>query len=140
MTYYEVKRMIDAPIEAVWDILVDEELLGSGGFGIVRIQGKIRLRGKIKVWSEVDPKRAFPLEVKVMDAPNRMEWHGGMPFGLFKGRRRFQLTRMASGTEFHMREKFSGPLAGLITKSIPDLTPSFEKFGDALKRNAEERA
>jgi hypothetical protein len=36
-----------------------------------------------------------------------------------------------------MQEVFSGALSGLIVKSIPDLTQSFEKFARALKEKAE---
>jgi hypothetical protein len=36
-----------------------------------------------------------------------------------------------------MEEVFTGPLAPLITKSIPDLTPSFETFAQTLKMKAE---
>ena len=32
---------------------------------------------------------------------------------------------------------YTGPLAGLITKSIPDLAPSFTRFADGLKRRVE---
>jgi hypothetical protein len=36
-----------------------------------------------------------------------------------------------------MREVYSGPLAGLISRSIPDMTESFEQFADGLKEAAE---
>jgi hypothetical protein len=36
-----------------------------------------------------------------------------------------------------MVEAFTGPLAGLITKAIPDLTASFDMFADCLKEAAE---
>lgn len=41
------------------------------------------------------------------------------------------------GTDVAMTEAYSGPLAGLIGRSIPDLGPSFEAFADALKAAAE---
>ena len=36
-----------------------------------------------------------------------------------------------------MSEVYSGPLAGLIGRSIPDMTESFEEFADGLKEAAE---
>lgn len=42
-------------------------------------------------------------------------------------------------TEFSMEEVFSGLLEPLISKSIPDMTDSFEQFADGLKRAAEAR-
>lgn len=48
------------------------------------------------------------------------------------------LSPAAGGCAFHMREAFSGLMAPLITKSMPDLTPTFEKFADGLTRLSEE--
>ena len=60
-----------------------------------------------------------------------------MPLGLFRGVRTFALSAIPAGTLFHMREEFSGMLAPAIWKSMPDLTPSFEKFATGLKQLAE---
>ena len=106
-------------------------------FGILRIEGKVSRNGRIKLWSEVDPKRAFALKIRSFDAPKKMVWQGGMPFGLFTGTRTFELSDNRGSTTFEMQEVFSGALSGLIVKSMPDLTPSFEKFVQALKEKAE---
>jgi hypothetical protein len=67
-----------------------------------------------------------------------MVWTGGMPFGLFTGTRSFTLTPGSNGeVAFAMREAFSGLLAPLITRSIPDLQPSFDTFAADLRRRAE---
>ena len=39
-----------------------------------------------------------------------------------------------------MREEYTGPLLGMIWKSIPDLGPSFEEFASGLKAAAEKPA
>lgn len=137
MRFYEVNRKIRASPAQVWAVLSNPEVLSEGGFGIVRIEGSIAAGGRIKLWSEVDPKRAFALTVAVFEAPHRMEWHGGMPFGLFKGVRTFTITPVSGGCDFRMREEFSGLMSGIITRSMPDLQPGFDRFGDALKRHAE---
>jgi hypothetical protein len=36
-----------------------------------------------------------------------------------------------------MTELLSGPLSGLITRTIPDMTDSFNQFADGLKTAAE---
>ena len=36
-----------------------------------------------------------------------------------------------------MHEEYTGPMAGLIFRSIPDLGPSFERFAAGLKAQAE---
>lgn len=36
-----------------------------------------------------------------------------------------------------MREEYTGPLAPMIFRSIPDLNPSFQQFAAGLKQKAE---
>ena len=140
MTPYHVRRDIAAPPATIWTILTDAKRLSNGSFSILRIDGQIALNQSFKLWSEVDPKRAFPIKVAVMEPETRMEWHGGMPFGLFLGNRQFMLGPSETGTQFIMQETYSGPMKPLITRFIPDLQPSFEKFADALKQMAEANA
>ena len=66
-----------------------------------------------------------------------MVWTGGMPLGLFKGERTYTLVPDRDGVIFSMTEVYSGPMAGMITKSIPDLQPAFDEFGACLKQAAE---
>ncbi len=137
MTPYHVTRDIAAAPGKVWSILTNAEKLSDGMFSIIKIDGQIAPGGSFKLWSEVDPNRSFPIKVAVFDPEKRMEWHGGMPLGLFLGNRQFILTAAGSGTRFQMQETYTGPLKGLITRFIPDLQPSYEKFADALKAVAE---
>lgn len=104
---------------------------------MVRVEGRIAPGEKIKVVSEANPERAFPVKVSEFSPPNRMVWSGGMPLGLFKGVRTFTLRPVADGTEFKMREEYTGPLLPMIWKSMPDLQPSFDKFARGLKERAE---
>jgi hypothetical protein len=60
-----------------------------------------------------------------------------MPLGLFTGRRTYTLAPEGTATRFTMREEYTGALAGMMFKSIPDLGPSFRKFADGLKRRSE---
>jgi hypothetical protein len=134
---FDVKREIKASPAALWQTLINAQRLQDGSFGITRIEGEIAPGGKIKVWSEVSPGRAFPLKVTHFQPGVRMVWEGGMPFGLFKGMREFALTPSPLGTLFQMSETYSGLLSDLITRSIPDLGPSFEKFADGLQAATE---
>jgi len=38
---------------------------------------------------------------------------------------------------FHVREEYTGPLLGLIWRSMPDLGPSSGRFAQGLKRRVE---
>ncbi len=137
MKSFEVRRSIATSPEAVWAQLTNARALVAGGLGLVRLDGTIELGGRLRVVSEANPGRTFALRVSELVPHQRMVWEGGMPLGLFRGVRQFNLTKTAAGTDFHMREDFTGVLAGLIGKSIPDLTPSFEKFADGLRTLAE---
>lgn len=137
MNTYESEIEIDAPIDAVWHALTVQMPQAPKPFGILRIEGDIAYGARIKLWSEIAPNRAFSLKVEAFDGPSKMVWRGGMPFGLFTGTRTFKLTPSAERTSFHMREVFTGPMSNMITKSMPDLTPTFVKFAQALKSKAE---
>lgn len=101
------------------------------------MDGTIHLGERITVHATISPGRAFPVKVTTLDAPHTMVWTGGMPLGLFKGVRTFTLTPRADGTtDFHMKEIFSGPMLGLIKRSMPDLTEAFQTFAADLGRAA----
>ena len=134
---FEVTRIIAASAEKIWLVLTNAKTLQNGAFGVTRIEGDIKPGAGIKVWSEASPGRAFPLKVTEWIPGSTMTWEGGMPLGLFKGVRRFTLAPAPGGVTFHMQETYSGLLSGLITKSIPDLGPSFETFANGLKATSE---
>lgn len=137
MKHFEVTCTIAAPPDRVWTHLTDARALANGNLGVVRLDGTIAPGANLKVWSEANPGRGFAVRVAELSPPRRMVWQGGLPFGLFRGVREFTLTPQGSGTLFRMREEFSGPLAPLIGRSIPDLTPSFERFAQGLRALAE---
>ena len=66
-----------------------------------------------------------------------MVFRGGMPLGLFAGARTYTLAPEGTATRFLMREEYTGPLAGMIFRSIPDLGPSFRQFADGLEQRVE---
>jgi hypothetical protein len=134
---YEVQQEIAAPIDIVWQVLTEEMPKNPRPFGILRIEGQIAMGATLKLWSEIAPERAFSLKVETFDRPNRMIWRGGMPFGLFVGTRTFSMSSCDVGTIFHAHEVFTGVLSGMITRSMPDLTPSMKRFSQALKSEAE---
>lgn len=139
MKTYETDINIAAPPADVWHVLTQDMPRTPKPYGILRIEGDIAAGTKFKLWSESAPNRAFALTVTRFEAPNEMVWRGGMPLGLFVGTRRFTITAVEKGSVFQMREVFSGPLAGLIAKSIPDLTPGFITFAQTLKQKAEQK-
>lgn len=136
-TRYSVSRTICAPAETIWDLLTDASGYRAWNKAILSIAGTIALGSTIKLVSVVNPKRAFKLTVVSMDAPRQMIWADGMPLGLFKGTRTYLIESVGATSTFSMTEEFTGLLAPLITKSIPDMTDSFNIFADGLKVAAE---
>jgi uncharacterized protein YndB with AHSA1/START domain len=139
MRSYEAGSLIAAPPALVWSLLTDVSAWPDWESGVITVVGRAAVGEKLSITIEANPGRAFPVKVVELTAPERMVFRGGMPFGLFTGQRTYTLEPEATGSRFTMREEYSGPLAGMIFKSIPDLNPSFRKFAEGLKRHAEER-
>ena len=138
MKSFASNTTIQAAPEAIWRILTEARGYPGWNTTVSRVDGRIALGENITVHAKVAPGRAFPVEVVAFDAPRRMVWSGGIPLGLFKGERIFELRPMAGGgVEFAMQEDYTGWLAPLITKSIPDLQPAFDEFAACLKARAE---
>ncbi len=135
---YTTSTTINATPEAIWDILADISSWTDWNTTVQEIEGEgDRLGGKIKLRAKVSPDRAFSIKVSGFSPPEQLEWSGGMPLGLFKGVRRFTLTKQEDGTEFTMTEVYSGLMSGMVTRSMPDMQPSFDEFAAALKTKAE---
>ena len=140
MKHFETSATVDAPPERVWEILADVGCWADWDSGVVGVEGRPGEGNRLKVTSELNPKRAYPVKVTELDRPRRMAWRGGMPLGLFTGVRTYTLTPEGEGrTRFDMREEFSGPLLPLIWRSMPDMNDSFRQFASGLKARAEAR-
>jgi hypothetical protein len=137
MRFYEASSLIGATAEQIWPILTDVAAWPDWDSGVTNVAGRVALGEKLTITAEVSPGRTFPVEVVQLNAPLRMVVRGGMPLGLFTGQRTYTLEAEGAGTRFTMREEYTGPLAGMIFKKIPDLGPSFRQFAEGLKRRAE---
>ncbi len=137
MKHYEASARIAASPEAVWSVLTDVAAYPSWDSGVTKVDGTVAPGAKITIHTEVSP-RAFPVKVTTLDAPGgTMVWTGGMPLGLFTGVRTFRVRPDGDETVLEMREEFSGPLLGLIWRTMPDLQPSFDRFVAGAKAVAE---
>jgi hypothetical protein len=139
MKSYEASTTIAANPDAIWAILTDAPAYTEWDSGVRNVEGTIAPGEKIKVVSEANPGRSFPVKVTQFEPGRAMTWSGGMPLGLFKGVRTFALAPENGATRFTMREEYSGPLLPLIWRSMPDLQPSFDTFVTGLKARAERR-
>lgn len=135
---YSVTREIAAPADRVFALLTNLDDYRWNP-AVRSIEGRAAVGETVKLVSSVDPKRTFKLKVRELTAPTRMVWQGGMPLGLFTGTRTYSIKPAGDTCVFTMTEAFTGPMAGLITKSMPDLTESFDQFADGLKQAAEQQ-
>ena len=137
MRHYESTALIEAHPSAIWAILTDAPAYSTWDSSVVKLEGRIEQGEKLKVTSEANPKRAFPVKVTELRPGERMTWTGGMPLSLFKGERVFRTQPEDGAVRFTMREEYTGPLAPLMFRSIPDMQRSFDKFARNLKQRAE---
>ena len=138
MRQYRATATIHRQPDRVWAVLTDVASYPEWDPFCERVEGRVALGERLKVYSKLSPGRAFPVKVTELDASARMVWSGGMPFGLFTGVRTFSMTPIPGGaTEFALHEVFTGPLLKLIGRSIPDMTDAFAAFASGLKARAE---
>jgi len=141
MKEYVSTCTIDAAPAAVWHILTDAERYTEWNPEIIAIAGLIapdaRITARVRLGDGAV--RSVPMRVTALDAPSRMEWTGGLPLGLFVGRRTFTVTPRGDAAEFRLHLQMSGPLSSLIIKSVGDRQPEVDSFAAALKARAERR-
>lgn len=140
MKTFRATAAIEASAERVWALLTDVARWPAWNTTVDKVGGRVALGATVTVYTKLSPKRAFPVKVAELDAPRRMVWRGGMPFGLFAGTRTYTVAPQGGDrVGFEMREEFTGLLAPLIGKSLPDLQPAFDEFARCLKAAAERR-
>ena len=138
MRFYEATSTIAASPEAVWAVLSDGASWPSWDSGVDAVEGRIAPGETIKIRSQAAPGRAFPVKVTRFEPPEHLRFSGGMPLGLFRGVRTYEVSKGPDGhVTFHMREEYAGPLLPLIWRSMPDLGPSFQRFARGLKQRVE---
>jgi hypothetical protein len=138
MKQFAAAASIHATPERIWSILTDASRYPEWNPTVDKVDGRIAPGERIALRVKLNPGRAFPVTVAAFDPPRRMVWRGGMPLGLFVGERVFELVPRANGVvEFSMREQFTGLLAPLIGRTLPNMQPAFDEFAAALKREAE---
>lgn len=138
-TRYHVEQDINASAEQVWNLLTDSSTWKSWNPTVVSIDGTIAAGQTVALVSTLNPKRTFKLKVTEL-SKDKMVWSDGMPLGLFKGERTYTVRDRDGGSTFTMTEEYTGLMAPLITKSIPDMTDSFTEFAAGLKDGAERAA
>jgi uncharacterized protein YndB with AHSA1/START domain len=139
MKEYSTMVVINAPPERVWQVLTDAGAYQEWNPEIVGVEGQMGLGERIvaRVRLGDGALRRVPMRVSRFEVPSRMEWLGGLPLGLFVGRRTFTVTPRSGGSEFRLHLEMSGLISSLISKSVGDRQPEVDSFSAALKRRVE---
>jgi hypothetical protein len=137
MTTFEARTDVAAPTDRVWGRLQDLTAWPTWDPTLERVEGTLAPAGRVTIHVADNP-RPFRLRVVASEPGSRLLLRGGLPWGLFTGTREYLLeARPEAATGLTVRETYAGPLARLVTRSIPDLQPSIEAFVGGLRRDAE---
>jgi hypothetical protein len=138
MRSFEAAARIDASPARVWALLVDVGSWRDWNSGVDRVEGRVALGERLTLYATMIRNRPFSVTVTEIRPEEAMRWRAGLPAGLAVIERTYHLDRQEDGgTVLTVREDHSGPLAGLLGRSTPDLNPSFRQFCEGLKARAE---
>ncbi|MDQ1307024.1 MAG: hypothetical protein QG671_2856 [Actinomycetota bacterium] len=134
---YRTSVDIAATRETIWSILTDASAYADWNPTLSQVRGNFEL-GESVVFVPADGGgRGFKVKVVELEPESRLVCRGGMPFRLFTGSRTFQLGEAGDLVRFEMFEEFSGPLARLVSATMPDQQPAFDAFATALRDASE---
>jgi hypothetical protein len=133
---------IDAPPNAVWQVLTDFASFPSWNPFIREARGELTVGGRLFVRLEPPGARGmvFQPRVLVRDDAHELRWLGKLGIrGLFDGEHIFSLEPLEGGrTRFVQRELFSGLLVPLFSRMLDGSTrQGFEAMNQALKQRVE---
>ena len=125
---YSVTVDVAAAPEALWKLLTTSENFPKWNSTVSKIEGRIALGEKLKVFIPAVPGRAFEVSVTKFEANQQMVWSDQA------GARTFKLTPAENGrTTFTMSEK----LFAQVAVNVPDMRPTFIQYAKDLKRAGE---
>jgi hypothetical protein len=135
---------IDAPPDAVWDILIDLDSYSDWNPFVVSSHGTVAVGEQLTNRMQPPGGKAMTFRPKVtaVETERVFEWLGrlGLP-GIFDGRHRFEIEPTPTGSRFTHTEAFNGMLVRFMKKSLDGQTvQGFEAMNSALKARAEARS
>jgi hypothetical protein len=138
---FEAGTRIDAPPADVWEFLAEVGSWRDWDSGVDRVEGRVVLGERITIYATMIRGRPFSVTVTDVRPGEGMRWRGGLPLGLAVIDRTYSLDPQGdSGTLLTVREDHTGPLAGLLGRTTPDLNPSFRQFCAGIKQRTERPA
>ena len=106
-----------------------------------RVEGRVALGEQLTIYATMIRSRPFTVTVTEIRPREAMRWRGGLPFGVAVIERTYSLDAQDDGgTVLTVREDHTGPLAGLLGRTTPDLNPSFRSSAPASRRGLRGRS
>jgi hypothetical protein len=140
MRSFEAVTRIDASPADVWALLIDVGGWRDWDSGVDRVEGRVALGEPLTIYATMIRTRPFTVTVTEIRPREAMRWEAGLPFRAATIERTYSLNAQDDGgTVLTVREDHSGPLAGLLGRTTPDLNPSFRQFCAGIKARAEGR-
>src|SRR5258705_240040 len=107
---------IDAPADAVWDVITDFAAYPDWNPFMVHLDGEAAPGARLTVTMQNPGGRPTKFRPSVLESPARsLRWIGHVLVpGIFDGAHEIRVDATATGTRFVQREEFSGVLLPLI--------------------------
>lgn len=142
MKKIETDIVISAPMEKVWDILMDFDKWKKWNPIVNDARGVASLGSKIQVvmrGSEGRDGQKYTATIKTFEAPRLFRWRGTMMHGaLMTNDKVFELEPSEDGTRVYHAEEFSGLMVPLFWGKMKDFVPkALNSLNQALKKQAE---
>ncbi len=135
--------VIEAPIDIVWNVLVDNAHWEDWNPFIVKSHGQMKIGGRITNTMMLNGNSfTFKPVINHFEPNSSLSWKGQLIFpGIFDGEHVFNLISLPGGsTRFEQIEIFSGLLAGwFMRKYGKDTHDNFIKMNKALKTYVENK-
>jgi hypothetical protein len=126
---------IRAKPDRIWALLTNAPDVPRWNSTVTRIEGVIAAGERLRLRVPITD-RVFKVRVDRFEPPTRLVWSDGS--AVFRGVRTYSLAPAPDGgTTFAMEEVFTGFMLPLISRSLPDFKPVFERYAADLKKEAE---
>ena len=130
---------ISASPDAVWAVVTDLESYPDWKSGISEAEGTAEVGNSFRFRADIAPERMVAMKVAELDAPHRMVLTGGLPLGLFKAMRSYEIEPTGKGCRVTVTESFKGLMKAFV-RSPPTLQPSFELYCAGLQKEVKRRS
>ena len=135
---YEAVTRIDASPADVWALLTDVGGWRDWDSGVDRVEGRVALGEPLTIYATMIRTKPFPVTVTEIRPREAMRWRAACRSAWPPSSAPYSLDAQDDGgTVLTVREDHTGPLAGLLDRTTPDLNPSFRQFCAGLKARAE---